>query len=115
MNKTQRFSYLLGRNVANFIWSKIMDPEKVDRASCEQNDCLHRSYGTDMTANCGICYDQIFNYRRGLGNAQIQEALRGVCGKCEIPPVADPALPAPYPNYSPPEELPEATSFEDYR
>ena len=92
-----------------------MDPEKVDRATCEQNDCLHRSFGTDMTAHCGICYDQIFKYRRVLGRAEIQEALKGVCGKCEIPPVADPELPEPYPNYAPPTELPEPSSFEDYR
>ena len=92
-----------------------MDPEKVDKASCEQNDCLHRSFGTEMTAHCGICYDQIFKKRRVLGRAQIQEELRGVCGKCEIPPVADPALPEPYHDYEPLTELPEPSSFEDFR
>ena len=92
-----------------------MDPEKVDRASCEQHDCFHRSYGTAMTARCGVCYDQIFKYGKHLRNEKIQEALSGVCGKCEIPPVADPALPAPYPNFEPLEDLPEATLFVDYR
>ena len=59
-----------------------MDPEKVDRASCEQHDCLHRSYGTAMTAHCGVCYDQIFNYRRVLKKEDIQDALKGVGVRC---------------------------------
>ena len=115
MNKTKRFSYVLGSRAADFIWTRIMDPEKVDKATCEQEDCLHRAYGTAMTAHCGICYDQIFKYKRALGNSQVQEALRGVCGKCEIPPVADPQAPAPYPNYTAPTDLPEAATFDVYR
>ena len=109
MNKTTGFSYKLGRN-ANFFWSNFIDPTKVDRAFCEQHDCLHRSYGTAMTAHCGVCFDEIFNAVRGPINAQIKKRLKSVCGKCETPPVADPALPAPFPNYAPP-EIPEAISF----
>ena len=57
MTKTERFSYLLGTGASNFIWANIFDSEKVSKESCEEEDCLHRCYGTAMTSHCAVCYD----------------------------------------------------------
>lgn len=57
MNKTKKFTYALGKRASNFIWTKIFDPTKVDPQSCEAEDCLHRHYGTPMTAHCAVCHD----------------------------------------------------------
>lgn len=57
MTKTKRFSYLLGSGGSNFIWANIFDSEKVSKESCEEEDCLHRCYGTAMTSHCAVCYD----------------------------------------------------------
>ena len=93
MTKTQYFSYQLGSDAANWAWTNLFDPAKVTREICEQEDCLHRCYGTALTANCGTCYDQIFEYAAHLSDPEVQQALKKTCNKCEVPPVEDLALP----------------------
>ena len=104
MTKTKRFTYAMGRG-ANFVWTKIFDPAKVDQQECEKEDCLHRDYGTPMTAHCAVCHDSIFKYKRQLGNTEVQEALKNICGKCVMPPDDDPVVSPPFPDYKLPEAL----------
>ena len=116
MTKTKRFTYAMGR-AANFVWTKIFDPTKVDPTECADADCLHRDYGTPMTAHCAVCHDSIFKYKRQLGNPEVQQALKDICGKCEMPPVADPEMPPAFPEYVEPTELASSQpdTFEVYR
>lgn len=102
MTKTEYFSYALGSGAAGWAWANIFVPEKVTRESCERVDCLHRCYGTAMTSHCGQCYDYVFKYAAHLSNASVQAQLKEVCGRCEVPAVADPEVPAEFPAYADP-------------
>ena len=119
MTKTARFSYAMNRG-ANFVWTKIFDPAKVSREECEKEDCLHRDYGTPMTAHCAVCHDSIFMNKRQLGKPEVQEKLKNICRKCQMPPADDPPMYPPYDDYELPKELqggPEAwiKPYEEYK
>jgi len=115
MTKTQYFSYSLGSGAANWAWATLFDSTKVTRESCEREDCLHRCYGTAMTANCGQCYDQIDKYAKQglLGHPQVQEALKETCNKCAVPPAADQELPPEFQAYVAP-TFKEPKTFVEY-
>ena len=113
MTKTEYLSYQLGEGAANWMWATIFDPTKVTRQSCESVDCLHRCYGTPMTSHCGLCYDRIYKYANRMGESSVQAYLQEACGKCEVPPVADPPVPEEFPAYSDPTFDPPMT-FAEY-
>lgn len=109
MNLTQNFTFKL-RGHADWLFSDIVT--NVSRDDCEREDCFHRAYGTDMSAHCGICYDQINkNASKLTRDKEVQAKLKTICGRCTVPPAADPAAPAPFRNYEPPNPLPHAMSL----
>jgi len=82
MTKTQYFSYQLGTGAANWVWKNLFNSTKVTRETCEQEDCLHRCYGTAMTSNCAVCYDQIVYNAAYLNQPKVQQSLKETCNKC---------------------------------
>ena len=106
MTKTQLWSYQIGANSPGadvWLWETFFDETRVTRKTCEEQDCFHRCYGTAETAWCGKCYDYINYYASysQLGNPDVQQELIGLCNKCEVPPTADPEIPAEHPAYVP--------------
>ena len=99
MTKTQYFSYSLGSEGAKWAWETLFNSTKVTRETCEDEDCLHRCYGTAMTANCGVCYDTIAKNAKSLNDPDVQQTVKETCHKCEVPPAEDPALPEEFPAY----------------
>ena len=90
MTKTQYFSYQIGTGYADWAWENLFDPAHVTRETCEEEDCLHRCYGTAMTSNCGLCYDYIFTYASQIGVPEVQQLVKEKCNKCKAPPTEDP-------------------------
>ena len=98
MNKTERFLHLLER-FNHLIWGNILDPSKVDRETCEAEDCFHRCYGTAQTSYCAECQHQIFRNAFKLNSPRVQVTLKEACSKCQVTPEEDPAISPEFPQY----------------
>ena len=113
MTKTQYWSYAIGQGGADWVWANFFDPAHVTRETCEEVDCFHRCYGTAMTANCPICYDTINKEMANLSDPAVQQEILTKCNKCEVPPTADPEVPAEFPAYEEP-TVSEPLTFVEY-